>query len=106
MVRGQPRLNQHPSAFRAASRSTRHLTEELKAALGRPEIGQIDADIRVDNTYQRHVGKIESFCDHLRAEQNVDFSSCNAVENVGVSPFAARCVHVHPRHARRWEPLA
>ena len=93
-------LNQHATALRPAAGPARDLAEELEAALRRTKVGKIDADVGVDHTDQRHIWKVQSLGDHLRAEQNVDLAAADAVENLGVGPFSARRIDVHPRDAR------
>ena len=52
------RLNQHAPAFRAPTRATRHLAEELKAALGRAKVRQIDANVGIDHADERDIRKV------------------------------------------------
>src|SRR4051812_22207745 len=105
MVTGQSRLDEDLSALRAATGSSRDLTQELEATLGRAKIREVDSDIGVDDPDQGDVGEVETFGDHLRAEQNVDFPGSDAIKNSGVRPFATRGVYVHPGNPRRRKPL-
>src|SRR2546423_1879151 len=105
MVRRQPGLDQDTTAFRPPASSARHLTQELKAALGRPEIRKVDSNVRVDDADERDVRKVESLRDHLRSEKNVHLSSGDAVEYTRVRPFSARGIEVHSRYSRRGKSL-
>ena len=51
-----------------------NLSEQLESALSRAEIGQMQGEIGVDDSDQRHVRKMETFRDHLRADENVDLA--------------------------------
>ena len=52
---------------------------------------------RVHDADHRYVGKIQPLGDHLRAKENVHFAARYTIENLGVRPFSARRIHVHPR---------
>ena len=69
------RLHQHPPAARPAARPARHLGEQLERPLGGAEVGHVQADVRVDDADQRHVGEVQPLGDHLRAEQDVDLAA-------------------------------
>src|SRR5205814_975244 len=84
-----------------ASSATSDLAHELERALGGAEVGKIDADIRIDDANQRDIREIESFRDHLRAEQDVDLAPADTIEDLRVRPFAARRIDVHARDACR-----
>ena len=98
-------LDDHVATFGAAARTPRDLTQELKRPLRSAEVGQIDADVRVDDTDQRDVRKIEPLGDHLRAEEHVHLPAADAVEDLGVRPLPARRIHVHACDARGGEAL-
>src|SRR5947208_15944363 len=95
MVIRHARLNENLSALRSTLGTPRDLTEQLKTALRRPKVRQVDADVRVHDADQSHVGEVESLRDHLRAEQDVDVAVRNAVEYVGVCPLPGGGVDVH-----------
>lgn len=93
-------LDKYPAALHAAPRATGHLTQQLEASLGSPKVGKVYSDIGVDHANQRHVGEVEAFGDHLRAQQNVDITAANSVEYLGVGPLAARRVDIHTGDSR------
>ncbi len=105
VVTRHARLDDDFPALGSAARASRDLAEQLEAAFRRAEVGQVDADVRIDDADERDVREIEALGDHLGAEQDVDFAAAHAVEDVGVRPFAARGVDVHARDARVRIPL-
>jgi hypothetical protein len=72
------------TAALAAPRATCHLGEQLKGALAGAEVRQVHRDIGVHDADQRDIRKVESLCDHLRAQQDVDFTLLDAPEDVVV----------------------
>src|SRR5205814_4328162 len=103
---GKACLDQHFATLGAAPGSPRNLVKELEGALGCSEVRQIDAHVSVHHPHERDVRKIESLGDHLRPEQNVDFTCCYTIENAGMRPLAARRVNIHSRHPRSRKSLA
>src|SRR5687768_1620011 len=99
-------LDQHAPSLHSPARASGDLTQQLKAALRRPEIRKVDPDIGVYHPNERDIRKVEAFRDHLRSEQNVDLAAGDAIENPGVRPFPARGVEVHSRDSRRGKSLA
>src|SRR6266853_6248600 len=65
MMRRQSRLDQHTTALRATSRSSRNLAQKLKAAFRCAEIREIDPDIRVYDSDESDIREVESLGDHL-----------------------------------------
>ena len=105
MVGRQSRLDKDLAPLWPAARAPRDLAQKLEAALARPKVREVDADVGVDHPHQRHVGEVEPFRDHLGAEQHVHVAGTHAVEDLGVGPLATRGIHVHARDARRRVPL-
>src|SRR5205085_2693597 len=58
----------------AAAGATRDLSEQLKCTLARAEIRQVQRKIGVDDSDQGHVWKMQTFRNHLRADQDVDLA--------------------------------
>ena len=50
MVLRHARLNDNAPAFGTSARATRNLTQELKAALRRAKIREIDSSVGIDNS--------------------------------------------------------
>ena len=65
-----------------------HLCEKLKRPFASAEIGQMQRQVRIDNSDQRHVRKMQTFRDHLRADENVDFARAEIAQRFAVRFFA------------------
>ena len=65
-------LHEHLAFDVASSGSTCHLSQELKGPFSRPKIGQVQAQIGVNNSDEGHAGKMQALGDHLSADKNVD----------------------------------
>src|SRR6184192_4176149 len=66
--------------------------------------------VRVDHAHDGDVGKVESFGDHLGAEQDVELALGHALEYPMMRPLGAGGVEVHARDAgnrkaKRYEML-
>ena len=95
-------LNQRQPFFFAASGSAGDLRDEAERCLGSAVIAHIQAHIRVQHADQRHIFKIQSLADHLRAEKNRNFFRLKAPQQQLMT--AARrdgvCVHAQKRRIR------
>src|SRR5947209_6973680 len=67
-------LHKHFARRFAASSASGHLGEKLKSALACAEIRQMQGQIGVDNSDERYVRKVQTFGNHLRADQDVDLA--------------------------------
>src|ERR1700737_2112927 len=105
-MRRYPGLDQHSASLLPPSSPARHLTEKLEAALGGPEIRQIDSNIGVDDSHQSDIRKIQSLGDHLSSEQDVDFARRHPIENSGVRPLPARRIEIHTGNPGAGKSLA
>ena len=65
-------LHEHLAFDVPSSRPTCDLSQELKGAFSRPKVGEMQAQIGVNNSDQGHAGKMKAFGDHLSANKNVD----------------------------------
>lgn len=68
------RLYQHRARLAAPPCPASDLNNSLGKALGRPKIGRKQAAVGVHHTDQGHFWKVMPFCQHLRAQQNVDLT--------------------------------
>src|SRR5947208_892090 len=59
----------------AAASAPGDLREQLERSFACSEIGQMQSEIGIDDSDKRHVRKMQTFGDHLRAHQNVDLAS-------------------------------
>src|SRR5688572_1929450 len=101
VVARETRLDEYEPTLGATPRPARHLCHQLERALRRTEVGKIEPDVSVNNSDERHVREVEPLGDHLCTEEDVDFATGDAIENVGVSPACGRGIDVHTRHTRR-----
>jgi fructose-1,6-bisphosphatase II len=69
-----PRLHNHPPRRVAAAGAPRHLDEELEGALARPEVGDAQRGVRVDDADDGHSGQVVALRDHLRPDEDVDLA--------------------------------
>src|SRR5205085_9698981 len=86
VVRRHARLDYHRPSLRTSPGAARNLSDELKSALRRAKIGQVDSNVGVDDADKSDIREIQPLCDHLRAEENVDLPCCDAIENARVRP--------------------
>lgn len=96
-------LDHHFSRLLMPARPSTHLRQQLECPFRRPEIRQVEHGIRRDHTHQRHAGKVESFGDHLRPQQDIRFSFPKSREKLFMGSFPARGIHIHPDHADPWK---
>ena len=103
-VLGARGLHEDAAASVAAAGAPGDLGDELEGSLGGTEVGEVQRGVGVDHAYKRHVGEVEAFGDHLRAEEDVDFVIAETHER---SLVAARFLHrvgVHPQDTGVREP--
>ncbi len=74
----------------------RHLHDQLEGALVGTEIRHVHRQVRVDETDERDVGKIQPLADHLGADEHIDLTGPEIAENLSEAVFLAHCVRVHP----------
>src|SRR5438876_4876851 len=60
-------------------------------------------EIGIDNPDQRHIWKMKTFRDHLRANKDVDLAGAKIKERVAIRLFARHRVRVHPADGRVWK---
>ena len=59
----------------AAAGTSGHLCEKLKSAFARSKIWQMQREVSINNSDERHVREMQAFRNHLGADQNVDLAS-------------------------------
>src|SRR5580704_6064712 len=64
-------LHKHLSRRLASSRATSHLGQELKGPLTRTEVRHVECEIGVDDSDQRDIREMQTFRDHLGADEDV-----------------------------------
>ena len=102
-VKRRERLHVHLALDFAAPGATRHLRQQLKRPLTRSEVRDVQTQVGVDDPDQCHVWEVQPFRNHLRADEDVDFSGAKIAEDAAVILLALERVRVHPLDARRGE---
>ncbi len=69
-------------------------------------IRDVEPQVRVQYAYQRHVGKIQTFGDHLGAQENIYLMGAKLVQNGPDGVFPPGHVRIHARDTRRRESAA
>ena len=80
-----------------------HLRQQLESALGCAEIGQVEADVRGDDTDQLDAREVMPLGDHLRADHDVDFFVLEGAQHAfGMSaPASHIAIESHRTRARK-----
>ena len=58
----------------ASASASGHLCEKLESAFAGAEIGKMQGEIGVDDTDKRYVREMQTFRDHLCADENIDLA--------------------------------
>ena len=101
-VLGVPGLHEDPPGHVAAAGAPRDLDEELEGALARPEVGDAERRVGVDDADERHVRQVVPLGDHLRPDEDVDLARAHPRQD-RLDAAAAGHVAVEPRDARHRE---
>src|SRR5438445_7087334 len=106
IVFGVIALHDHFSRQSTASRTPRHLGQELKCSLRRAKIRKTQLRIGGGNSNQSDTMKVVSFGNHLRPHQNVNVPSSEVAEYLGKGPFMAHGIAVEAGDASLREKRA
>jgi hypothetical protein len=82
------------SGHRSAAGAAGDLGEELEGAFAGAEVGGVEGEVGVEDADEGDVGEVESFGDHLGAEENVDLFGAEVAEGVAEGVFSAGGVGV------------
>ena len=82
----------HPSFAGAAA----HLLHQLKGPFGGPEIGKMDDAVGIQDADEVHMLEVQSFDDHLRADEDIDPLLFELLDQRVMGRFAADAVDIHP----------
>src|SRR5216683_1294959 len=80
----------------SATGASSHLSEQLKSAFTSAEIRQMQCEIGVDDSNQCDIRKMQTFRDHLRADEDVDFPGAKGEQCFAIRVFARHRIGVHP----------
>ena len=93
-------LHEHLALDVATTGAAGHLREQLKRALARAEIGNVQAEVRVNDADQRDIFEVQALRNHLRSHEDVRLPRLEISEHAAVVLLALHQVRVHPLHPR------
>ena len=93
-------LQEHVSGAFASSGPPGNLGQQLKQALGRPEVGHRQAGVGGHHPDQRDIGVIVTFGNHLGADQDVDVAVAQSTQNALMRRLGTSGVAVHAGQPR------
>ncbi len=93
-------LDHHLPRRRAASRTPRHLRQQLVGPLRGPKIGVVQQVIGIEDPDERHALEIEPFGNHLRTDQNIGAVRREIADDGAEGALRGDRIAVQPRHAR------
>jgi len=73
-----------------------NLGQQLESALPGAEIRQMQSQIGIDNSDEGDIRKVQTFRNHLRADEDIDLAGTKRMERLAVSIFACHRVRIHP----------
>ena len=106
--RTERRVSLHKNFARrfAATGPPRHLCEQLKGPFARAKIRQMQREIGIDDSDERDIRKVQTFRDHLGADQDVDLPGPKVPQCLSIGFFSRHRVCIHAAHNRFWENLS
>ena len=87
----------------AASGATGDLGDELEGALAGAEVGDVEAEVGVEDSHEGDVGEMQAFGDHLGADEDIDFLGFEFPKDVFECVFAAHGIGIDAGEASFWE---
>jgi hypothetical protein len=88
-------LNQHFTDAFPASGTPGYLSEKLEGAFRGAKIRYVQTEIGVEDSDERDVRKIQTFGDHLRADEDIETAGPERIEGIAQCVLAAHGVGVH-----------
>jgi hypothetical protein len=92
-------LKNYLSALAFSSRSSRYLRNELIRTLVCSKVGKMQTHIRIHYSYKRYVGKIVTFCYHLRSNEYGRFLLRERFQNFNDGVLVARGIVIHSEYS-------
>src|SRR5258708_39816186 len=84
------RLHKNFAGDLSSSGPASDLRKQLESTFTGSKVGQMQADICVNDTHQGDIRKIEALGDHLRTDQNVDLSTPQSTKGLRLDTL---CTH-------------
>ena len=98
-------LHENFAGCLAASGASCDLCEKLESAFACAEIGKMQGEISVDDTDKRYVRKMQTFRDHLRADENIDLAGAKIPQGFTIRFLTGHRIRIHAAHHRLGENL-
>src|ERR1700730_2367856 len=89
----------------SSSGAASDLSKQLESAFTGSKVGQMQADICIDDAHQGDIRKIEALGDHLCTDENVDLSTPKSAKGLSISVFSYHRIRIHPSQPSFWEKL-
>ena len=93
------RLHDHLARQRGAPGAARHLKQQGREPLGRPEIGAVECVVGAKHADQRKAREIVPFGEHLCAHENIELIRTNLLAHCAERAFSARAVAIDAGNA-------
>ena len=90
------RLDYCLSWQRAPTGAAYHLCQEGKGSLSTPKVGEVETNVCRKDTHEGNVRVVVPLGDHLRADDDVNIPTLEAVEKEVMSPAPGCRIPVHP----------
>src|SRR5437868_3017669 len=103
---GRECLHEYAAPLRPATCAAGHLGDKLKRTLCGAKVWEVHCRVGVDDAHERHVRKIESLRDHLRAEQYPVMPFAETGERLLMATATAHAVGIHSQARIVWKPRA
>ena len=94
-VLGQIGLDDDLAGAVAAAGAARHLLQQIVGALPCSKIGQLEGKVGIDDAHERDLGKVETLCDHLGAQQHGAIGGIELLEQLFMRVLTARGIGIH-----------
>ena len=88
-------MNHDHARRTAASCSSCDLGDELEGTFGSTEVGHVQRGVTADNADESDIGEIQTFGDHLRTDEQVQFTALEFAEDALVIVTLTHGVAIH-----------
>src|SRR5436190_8833105 len=82
-----------------------NLCEKLERAFPCAKIRQVQREIGIDDSHQRHIRKMETLRDHLRSDEDIDIARAEISQSLSIGFLARHRVCIHATHHSFWKNL-
>ena len=94
-VLGQIGLDDDLARAITATGTAGDLLQQIVGALPCAEVRQLEGEVGIDHAHERDLGKVETLCDHLGAQQHGAIGRIELLEQLFVRILAARGIGIH-----------